>query len=146
MASNSKEFDIDKLLNAINNDSNESIMSYTHETIMTDKNNMLQQLQLSRSTLKQLHKKLKGYRYINDLKDMKYGSYIRWISLKNPEKVYLTNGGIMCDVLFLNKGVHILCKNYRNRFFQINFDTNMIFQQISAQEQIILEVIKHLHS
>jgi hypothetical protein len=107
---------------------------------------MLQQLQLSRDVLKQLHKKLKGYRYINDLKDLKYGSYIRWISLKNPEKIYLTNGGIMCDVLFLKNGVNILCKNYRNRFFQINFDSNMIFQQISNQEQIILEVIKHLNS
>ncbi len=146
MTSNSKEFDIDKLLNAIDNNSNESIMSYTYETIMTNKNDILQQLQLSRSTLKQLHKKLKGYRYINDLKDMKYGSYIRWISLTNPDKISLTNGGIMCDVLFLKKGVQILCKNNRNRFFQINFDTNMIFQKISNQEQIILEVIKHLQS
>jgi len=146
MSSTSKHFEIDKLLNAINNDNNESILDYTYETIMANKNDMLQQLQLSRDVLKQLHKKLKGYRYINDLKDLKYGSYIRWISLKNPEKIYLTNGGIMCDVLFLKNGVNILCKNYRNRFFQINFDSNMIFQQISNQEQIILEVIKHLNS
>ena len=29
---------------------------------------------------------------------MKYGSYVRWISLKNPENLKLTNGGIVCEM------------------------------------------------
>ena len=51
---------------------------------------------------------------------MKYGSYIRWISLKNPENLKLTNGGIVCEMKVGDNGIVIVCKNNFNRFFQLN--------------------------
>ena len=80
------------LLNALENESNASIMDLTSSKVKSQKNDILQQLQLPREKLKLFHKKLKNYRYCSDLKDIQYGHYIRWIPLRDPENVYLTNG------------------------------------------------------
>ena len=105
---------------------------------------MLQRLQLPRDKLKEFHKKLKKYRYCSDLKDIQFGFYIRWISLKNPEKIDLTNGGIVCDIKITEKGIYVVCKNRFNNIFQLKFDECLIFQKISQQEAVILKVLDYL--
>ena len=80
------EFQANAILDALENETNASIMELTTEKIQAQKNNMLQRLQLPKNKLKEFHKKLKKYRYCSDLKDIQYGFYIRWIPLKNPEK------------------------------------------------------------
>ena len=138
------EFKANAILDALENETNASIMELTTEKIQTQKNNMLQRLQLPRDKLKEFHKKLKKYRYCSDLKDIQYGFYIRWISLKNPQKVYLTNGGIICDIKINEKGIYIVCKNKFNNLFQLKFDECLIFQKISQQEYVILRVLDYL--
>ena len=93
-----------------------------------------------------MHKKLSEYRYCTDMSDLQYGYYIRWIPLKDPENLYLTNGGIMCDMKIVNNQIQIFCKNFRNRFFQFKFDEAVIFQKISSQEKVILSVLDYLNT
>jgi len=135
---------VNNLLNALENESNASIMKLTTKDIKKRKNDILQKLQLKRKTLKLFHKKLKQYRYCTDLSDLQYGYYIRWISLQNPEKIYLTNGAIISDIKYENDSLQILCKNFKNRFFQIKFDEVIIFQKLSNQEKVILNVLDYL--
>lgn len=144
MTNNEDEFDVNKLLTAIDNDDNENFLKLNKQLIQKYKNNILQQLQLSSETLKTYHKKLKHYRYVEELTDIKYGNYIRWINIKNPENLYLTNGGLIMDVNFFNDGVQIKCKNNRNRFFNIKFDECVIFQKLTDQERILLEIMENL--
>jgi hypothetical protein len=80
------------------------------------------------------------------MSDLQYGYYIRWIPLKDPENLYLTNGGIMCDMKIVNNQIQIFCKNFRNRFFQFKFDEAVIFQKISSQEKVILSVLDYLNT
>ena len=54
-----------------------------------------------------MHKKLKEYRVVRDLRDLQLGYYIRWIPLKDPSNIYLTNGGIIIDIDILKNGIHI---------------------------------------
>jgi hypothetical protein len=142
--------DIEKLLHALNNDNNEAIVDLDYAKIAKAKNDILQQLNLPRKDLTALHKKLKLYRYVDDLKDVRYGSYIRWISLKNPADIKLTNGGIICDMKAYNKDdgegedIHIKCKNNMNRIFQIKISEIILFQKLSEQEQVILKALKLL--
>jgi len=136
--------DMDNLLNALENETNSSIMNLTSRKIKEYKNTILQQLQLPRDRLKQYHKKLKYYRYCSDLSHIQYGYYIRWISLKDPTSMYLTNGGIICDVKILNNQIQILCKNNRNWMMQIKFDEAVIFQKLSDQERVILGILDYL--
>ena len=138
------DLDVNKLLNALENESNSSIMELTTQKIKTHKNNMLQRLQLDRNTLKLFHKKLKQYRYCTDMNDLQYGYYIRWINLKNPENMKLTNGGIIIDIDIIKDCIQLRIKNNMNRIFQIKFDEVMIFQKLSQQEKVILSVLDHL--
>jgi len=134
---------VDDLLDALENDSNSSIINLTSRKIKEHKNNVLQQIQLPREKLKLYHKKLKDYRYCSDLKDIQYGFYIRWIPLKNPDNMNLTNGAIICDVKLVNGQLHVLCKN-RGRMMQIKFDEVLIFQKLSDQERVILSILDYL--
>ena len=138
------EFKANAILDALENETNASIMELTTDKIQTQKNNMLQRLQLPRKKLKEFNKKLKKYRYCSDLKDIQYGFYIRWIPLRNPEKIILTNGGIVCEIKITENGTYIVCKNRFNNIFQLKFDECLIFQKISQQEAVILKVLDYL--
>lgn len=138
------EENIDELLYALGNDTNESIMTLTSSRIKSLKNDMLQRLGLSGKELKDMHKKLKSYRYCSDMSDINYGCYIRWIPLKDPDKIKLTNGGIIIDIDIINDCVQIKIKNNMNRIFQIKFDECYIFQKLTNQENIILGVLNYL--
>jgi len=136
--------DIHNLLHALNNDNNEAIVDLDFATIAKHKNDILQQLNLPREDLMSLQKKLKPYRCINTLEDLRYGSYVRWISLKNPEIIKLTNGGIVCDIKAVNNDIHVKCKNKMNMLFQIKLSEIILFQKLSDQEQVILKALKYL--
>jgi len=134
----------DKILNTLNNEENTFLLKQTRDTIHKLKNDMLQKLQFSSEKLREMHKKLKLYRYVADLTHLKYGSYIRWFKLTNPDNINLTNGGIVIDIKFLKTGCNILCKNNINRLYEIKFDECMIFQKITDQEQVLLDVLSFL--
>ena len=134
---------MDKLLNAFENESNASIVELTSEKIKNHKDSILKELMLPVEKKQVFLKKLRDYRYCTDLKDIQFGFYIRWISLKDPENLHLTNGGMICDIKIVNDQLHVLCKN-AGRFFQIKFDENIIFQKISDQERIILTALDYL--
>lgn len=136
--------DIESLLHALDNDNNEGIVDLNMAIIAKNKNDILQKLRLPRNELVALQKKLKLYRYIDDLKDIRFGGYIRWISLKNPEVIKLTNGGIVCDIKEMNDDIHIKCKNRMNMIFQTKLSEGIIFQKLNDQEQVILNALKYL--
>ena len=65
---------------------------------------------------------------------------------KNPEKIKLTNGGIVCDIKEINADIHIKCKNRMNMMFQIKMSEIILFQKLSEQEQVILKALKYLEN
>tara|TARA_Y100000389_G_scaffold204091_2_gene254954 strand:+ start:1270 stop:1689 length:420 start_codon:yes stop_codon:yes gene_type:complete len=136
-------FDEDLLKKALENENNESIVNLTISKIKGQKNDILQKLNLSKENLKDNLKKLKEYRYINNINDLNYGCFIRCINLKKVDNIKLNNGGYVCDIK-VNNGIELLCRNNYNNFFQIRFDENLIFQKLTDQEKIILNVLKNL--
>jgi hypothetical protein len=132
------------LLKSLDNENNSSIGNLNSRIIKTMKNDYLQQLQLSRENIKELHLKLKEYRYVDDLTDIQYGRYIRWINLKDPLKIYLTNGGIVIDIKIHQNGIQLVCKNFINKKFQIKIDECFIFQKLTDQEKTILCALDYL--
>jgi len=101
-------------------------------------------LNLTRDQHKQNLSKLKEYRYIDNINDLNYGSFIRCINLKKINNLTLNNGGFVCDIK-INNGIEILCRNNYNNFFQFKFDENLIFQKLTEQEKVILNVLKDLN-
>lgn len=159
---------IDKLMNALNNEKNEGIVELDIKQISAIKNDILQQLPLTKEELKKINKQLKLYRYVDDPSELNHGNYIRWIPIKNinieeitnkihnwdththnelPPSIKLTNGGFICDIKVNDDGVvYIFCKNNMNRIFNIKLNEHIIFQKLTSQEQIILSAIKYLNN
>ena len=113
-----------ELLKALDNENNKNIINLSSEKIENDKNDIIEQLFLSNQIKKEMKTKLKEYIYIDDLSNIKIGSYIRWINLQNPNSIKLTNGGLICDIKYLDNGCHVVCKNNLNKMMQINMESN----------------------
>ena len=124
---------IEDLINAVDNNENESLMNLTFKEVKKIKNDMLQKLGLDRETLIKYNKSLKEYRYIDEISDIKFGAYIRWIPLSDPQKIKLTTGGFVCDVKI--NDVNILCRNNFNRVFEFKMTSSLVFQKLSQEEK-----------
>jgi len=142
---NLNTLDEDKLLHALEDDENKCLLNLTTGKIKSIKNDILQQLSLDREDLIILHDKLREYRYVDEIPDVKYGCYIRWIRLKNPDEIKLTNGGVIVDVSVMNDDIYLTCKNNRNRMFKLKMSENIIFQKLTEQEKILLSVLDYVN-
>lgn len=138
--------DTNKLLKALNDESNESLLNFTTDKLIETNLNILKELGLSKKDTLELLSKLKNYKYVDEMNDLKYGTYLRWIPIDNPEKIYLTKGAIFCEMKITDDGIFIVCKNFgfNTRYFQILMDKNLIFQKLTEQELILLSALDHL--
>ena len=136
--------DVNKLLKALDDETNETLFNFTSDKIKEMNLNVLKELQLPRKDTLEILKKLQDYKYVDEMNDLKYGAYIRWIPIEDPTNIYLTKGAIFCEIKTTDSGISLVCKNYMNNFFTINMDTNLIFQKLTDQEQILLSALDHL--
>ncbi len=136
--------DINKLLKALDVEQNESIINLTTEKIHNMTFKILKELHLPKTELIKYFNNLKKYRYIDELNDLKYGAFIKWIPIKDPDKLPLHAGGIICDIKITQNGVMIVCKNFMNRYYQIKMEECLIFQKLSNQEEVLLSALDHL--
>lgn len=136
--------DVNKLMYALDNDKNESIMNLTTQKIMEMNLNILKELHLEKSITLNYLKKLKGYKYIDEINELKYGSFIRWIPITDPNYLPLHYCGIICDIKITDTGVIIIAKNFMHRHYSFKMDECLIFQKLTSQELVILSALDHL--
>lgn len=138
--------DVNKLLKALDDTSNEGLLNFTTEKIKEMNLNILKELALSKAETLELFKKLNGYKYVDEMNELKYGTYLRWISIKDPNNIYLTKGALFCEVKITDNGVNIVCKNMGTGccHFQIKMDECLIFQKLTHQELVLLNALDHL--
>lgn len=133
-----------KLMEALDNEQNESIVSLTNKKISEMNYRILRELHLGKEVTMDYFKKLKGYRYIDEMNDLKYGAFIRWIPITDPNYLPLHYCGIICDIKIMDSGVFILCKNFMHRHYTFKMDECLIFQKLTDQERILLSALDHL--
>lgn len=136
--------DVDKLLKALDNENNENLFHYTTAKLREMNFNILKELQLQRDALNHFMNKLRYYRYVDEMNDLKYGCYLRWIPINDVKNIHLTQGGIFCEMKITDGGVAVICKNFRGKHFQIKMDECLIFQKLSDQELVLLSALDHL--
>ena len=139
--------DVVALEKALENENNASISSLTTRKIVAEKMRQLQQLGFNQTVLADYAHKLRDYRHVDDLNGLMHGAYIRWIDLKDPDKLTLARGAIICDIKIGQKGISLLCKTHPSpAMFHINMDEVIIFQRLSQQERMILVAMDYLDS
>jgi hypothetical protein len=136
--------DIDKLLKALDNEENSKFMNLTTKKIQDMKLAILKELQLSQQDITEIMRKLKEYMYVDEMDELRYGAFIRWIPIKDPDNLHLTAGGILCEINVTDDGVSLTCKNFAHKHYQIKMDECLIFQKLTAQEQVLLSAMDHL--
>jgi len=118
----------------------------TSGELKTIKNNILQKMVFERDELKNYHKLLTHYRYVDEIDELRYGSYIRWFNISKPKSLKLLNGGFIVDIKNNNNDIIILCKNSLNKFFNLKMGECIIFQKNTKQEVILIQILDHLKS
>jgi hypothetical protein len=138
--------DVEKLLHALDDETNENLLNFTTDKLREMTLNILKELHLSKKATLDLCKKLQDYKYVDEMNDLKYGTYIRWIPIEDPTNIYLTKGALFCEMKITDDGVFCVCKNigFMSRHFQIQMDKNLIFQKLTSQELVLLSALDHL--
>ena len=138
--------DVSKLLKALDDDSNETLLNFTSDKITEMNLNIIKELQLPRKDTLDIMNKLRDYKYVDEMNELKYGAYIRWIPIEDPNNIHLTRGALFCEMKITDDGVFCVCKNYgyNLRHFQLSMDKNLIFQKLTDQELVLLSALDHL--
>jgi hypothetical protein len=132
--------DIQNILDASTNSSNEHLEDQTTESIANIVHNSLKRLDLSNEAITDYYYRLQNYRYIDGINELHKGKHIRWI-----RKGKLTNGGILTNITIKDTGIHILCKNSLNKFITYKWDDCVTYQKLSMEEQLILIANDNIH-
>ena len=131
------------LHNALNNTQNDQIYELTFTKIKDMKYDILNELNLPNNVFIKCITSLQNYKYVDDLNEIREGSYIRWIKIENNKEVYLNKGALYCNLTITDKAVGIICKKIIGQYFTIyNLDQYIFFQKLSDQEISILTAIE----
>ena len=104
--------DVNKLLKALDDETNENLLDFTSQKMKEMNLKIIKELQLPRNETLDILKKLNDYKYVDEMNDLKYGTYIRWIPINNPNIIVLTKGAVFCEMKITDDGVFLVCKNY----------------------------------
>ena len=136
---------IQELTKAADNEENSAILNMTTEKINEIKTTMLGELNFTEEKFNKIFKQLEDYMYVDEIPDLRYGAYIRWIPLKDVNNLNLKRGAVICDLTITETGSNIKCKSINNNFiFDIKIDNCFIFRKLTYQEQILLSAMDHL--
>ena len=140
--------DTNKLLKALDDESNDTLMNFNTKKIREMNLKILKELELPKKELITIFNKLKDYKYVDEMTDLKYGTFLRWIPIEDPTNIELTKGAIFCEMKITDDGVFCVCKNFGFplRHFRISMDKNLIFQKLTEQELVLLSALDHLSS
>ena len=105
---------------------------------------ILKELMLDNETLISYLRKLKGYKYVDEIGDLKQGAFIKWIRITDPNNLVLNQCGLVCDIKITDDDVIIICKNFMHRHYTFKMDEVLIFQKLSDQEMVIISALDHL--
>lgn len=116
-------------------------VKYNKLSIAKEKNDILQLLQNPPDILKQLHTKLKKYRYIDNLNYLDIGKYIRWINI-SESKSKLNNGGFLSNIIEDNNNdIYLRLINSYKQLFTIKMDECIVFQLLTDAELLIINTL-----
>jgi hypothetical protein len=137
---NKNELDMNKLTKALDNVNNDNIMNLTTRKLMELNLKILKELMLDNETLISYLRKLKGYKYVDEIGDLKQGAFIKWIRITDPNNLVLNQCGLVCDIKITDDDVIIICKNFMHRHYTFKMDQEMVIisalDHLDAEEQL----------
>lgn len=134
------EFEINKIIDDIDK---YKLSDLNTEIIKNRRNNILKQI-LDDDEVKHYKEILNDYRYVDEVDELRIGSFIRYFVLKdNDDVLKLARGGFIVDIQASKENIVILCKN-NGIFWKIKINNCVIFQKNTKQEEVLIKILDHL--
>jgi len=134
------EFEINKIIDDIDK---YKLTDLNTEIIKNRRNNILTQI-LDDDKLKHYKKIFNDYRYVDEVDELRIGSFIRYFVLKeDDDDLKLARGGFIVDIQASKENIIILCKN-NGIFWKIKINNCVIFQKNTKQEEVLIKILDHL--
>jgi hypothetical protein len=134
------ELEINKIIDDIDK---YKLSDLNTEIIKNRKNEILNQI-LDDHEFKKYKPILNDYRYVDEVDELRIGSYIRYFVLKdNDDELKLARGGFIMDIQASKEDIIILCKN-NGKFWKIKINNCVIFQKNTKQEEVLIKILDHL--
>ena len=127
-------------------DDNDDNSKYNKTLIAKEKNDILQLLRNPPKIIRQLHTKLKKYRYIDNLNHLDLGRYIRWINISiSPSKLY--NGAFLSNIIEDDDdNIYLLLINSYKQLLKIKMEECIVFQLLTDDELLIINSLHRKNS
>ena len=98
------DLNIDLLTRAAENEDNAHMLELTMESVTAAKMGILNDLSLDDDEKNSIMEKLKGYVYIDEIHEVRSGTYVRWLNMEYDDDTAivvtsLAKGGIFCDIV-----------------------------------------------
>jgi hypothetical protein len=141
---------VDELLDALDDERNDSILKHTPEEINETKYKLFKSLNLTEEHINDLLNRLNDYRFIENIDELVEGNYIRWINLNELPDFKLKMGAKLLSIKTKdgdNDNNLLSCVKFLGSiasYFNIKFESNLIFQKLSEQELMLLYVINSI--
>lgn len=119
------------------------LLGKTTNDIQQENENAITSLECIDFETKKLYiNRLKGWRFVEDLRDFQRGKHIRFIHKKKGK---MTGVMIGLDLKFNTNGTTVMAKYMIGgpTAVQHNFDDNLVFQKIGAEEYMVLLANQH---
>lgn len=116
----------------------DKLKKYNSSNIFSVKQSLFELLDLSSEEIKKYHKSLQYYKVIDNISEINEGYYIRWI---NPNTKKLMNGALVCDVEITEDDILVNCKTINNRFITISYNNNILFEKLSDDDLLLINVV-----
>lgn len=113
-------------------------------TIKERKRKILQNLVLEPTEMNHYQKLLLEYRYVDEVDELRLGSYIRFFRLTS-DTLDLARGGFLSDIQVQNEQIVLLFKN-NTKFFKLKLNECILFQKNTTQEKILIQILDHIKS
>jgi hypothetical protein len=112
------------------------------KTMRERKKKALQTILIDSDEMKHYQSLLVEYRYVDEIDELRMGSYLRFFRL-DTETLKLCRGGFLVDIKLINHAIVLLLKN-RNLFFRLKMDECMLFQKNTKQEDVLIQILDHI--
>ena len=140
------DLNIDLLTRAAENEDNAHILNMTAETVTAAKEIILQDMVNDDDVRQDILGKLEGYVYIDEIHEVRSGTYVRWLNIEDDNDITLARGGIFCDIRFSDYGAALRCKTFRNRYYEVKMDNVILFRKLTPQERVLMCALTYLNT
>jgi len=140
------DLNMDLLARAAENDGNSHILNLTADAVYAAKTSILQDMVVDDVVRQNILEKLEGYIYIDEIHEVRSGTYIRWLNVGDDDDITLAKGGIFCDLRFADYGAVLRCKTFRNQYYEVKMDNVILFRKLTPQERVLMCALTYLNS